>query len=272
MRRIDSRTESCGSLNAYTDQLGRYPANCASWSRNSSSFSLERPQSVWCTIITSRVPRPCWEIANDRITSSEMIPPALRNRWISPGFSRNATCASTRQSMHITTAKCLSGDGPRPDEWCIAAVLLRRSISSIAVTATPSALLPGLVLVRDYRRTRDAPGRPIESNDVLDTPDTRDRAGRRAAHRHRLVPGRPNVPLRRRAGLCGGRCERLRRAHHDRGAGQLDGTLPLHGALAESVAQRPAQPVARGRRFRRGKRVPDRNGGLRNDHRLGRRH
>jgi hypothetical protein len=71
--------------------------------RRAASSTPCKPHLVWCTSITSRVPRRRCEITKERRTSSVTRPPALRKTCASPGSSPKMRKTSMRVSMQVTT-------------------------------------------------------------------------------------------------------------------------------------------------------------------------
>jgi hypothetical protein len=67
--------------------------------------------------MTSLVPSLRWLIASDLITSSVIMPPALRSRCASASAMPSADRTRNRVSMQVTTATCLDGRTSRPPTW-----------------------------------------------------------------------------------------------------------------------------------------------------------
>src|SRR5919112_2969957 len=55
------------------------------------------------------VPRRLWDMASERIASSETTPPALRITWASPGSSPRSSAGSSLESMQASTASLRAG-------------------------------------------------------------------------------------------------------------------------------------------------------------------
>jgi hypothetical protein len=74
----------------------RRPRRLRTGGANSSSVNVCMPHRVWCRNTISSVPRWCWDIASERITSSVTTPPALRITCASPSANPRTRAGSTR--------------------------------------------------------------------------------------------------------------------------------------------------------------------------------
>src|SRR5918995_2800899 len=89
----------------------------------------------------SSVPRRCWEIARERISSSVITPPALRITCASPIESPRIGYGFSRASIHATIATFLaggSGRSPWSKRSANASLFFRNS--SMALISAPSGL------------------------------------------------------------------------------------------------------------------------------------